>query len=396
MRDPLKIDTTSYTIALCYGAMMCLAICVNLPPVFLTTFSETFGGQGGLTGEQLGRIPATIFTAMIFGIVVTGPLADRWGVRLFAMTGLGCISLGLGVLGCATNYTVLLLAAGFLGLGTANLEVVLSPIVAAARPRQRASALNRLHFFYSAGAVGTVLIGSAALHLAISWRIICFAIALFPVLIMLGFTRIEIPSLLHEKEEKVPLLDLLRHPYLLAASLAICLGGATEIGLAQWLPAYAERSLGYSKAASGVSLAGFSVAMGVGRIVVARFAHRTGILPIMMGCCLACVVLIAAGCFSPSVPVALASCVLAGLSVSCLWPSSLAVAADRFPRGGASLFAIMAAAGNAGCVIMPWFVGLMSERTNIRDGILSIAVCPTALILVLLWMAYSTKRTPTD
>ena len=41
-----------------------------------------------------------------------------------------------------------------------------------------------------------------------------------------------------------------------AALLAIALAGATEAGMAQWLPAYSERVLGYSRAAGGMALAG--------------------------------------------------------------------------------------------------------------------------------------------
>jgi hypothetical protein len=36
--------------------MVCLAIAVNLMPIFLTTLRVDLGGRAGLTGEQLGRI----------------------------------------------------------------------------------------------------------------------------------------------------------------------------------------------------------------------------------------------------------------------------------------------------------------------------------------------------
>ena len=67
---------------LCYGAMMSLAIGINLLPVYLTTISRTFGGPGGLTQEQLGRLGAVGFAGLVVGILITGPLADRWGPSL--------------------------------------------------------------------------------------------------------------------------------------------------------------------------------------------------------------------------------------------------------------------------------------------------------------------------
>ena len=52
-------------LALCYAGMVCLAIAVNLMPVFLTTIRVDLGGRAGLTGEQLGRISAITFAGSL-------------------------------------------------------------------------------------------------------------------------------------------------------------------------------------------------------------------------------------------------------------------------------------------------------------------------------------------
>ncbi len=67
----------AYAFALCYAAMVCLAIAVNLMPIFLATLRLDLGGRAGLTGEQLGRISAITFAGLVGGILFTGPLADR-------------------------------------------------------------------------------------------------------------------------------------------------------------------------------------------------------------------------------------------------------------------------------------------------------------------------------
>jgi hypothetical protein len=45
---------------------------------------------------------------------------------------------------------------------------------------------------------------------------------------------------------------------------------------------------------------------------------------------------------------AVGACILVGLTGSCLWPTTLAVAADRYPHGGATMFALLGALGNFG------------------------------------------------
>lgn len=83
-----SVDQNRRALYACYAAMMCLAIALNFLPVYLTTFSDTFGNQGGLTAEQLGRIPAIMFLSFIIAILVTGPLADRGDAKRIILFGL--------------------------------------------------------------------------------------------------------------------------------------------------------------------------------------------------------------------------------------------------------------------------------------------------------------------
>src|SRR5260370_37996164 len=95
---------------LCYGAMMSLAIGVNLLPVFLTSFSASFGGSQGLSQEQLGRLGAFSFSGLVCGILLAGPLADRSGAKPFAMAGNAVTAASLVFMSAAPSYWVLSIA----------------------------------------------------------------------------------------------------------------------------------------------------------------------------------------------------------------------------------------------------------------------------------------------
>lgn len=362
---------------------MCLAIASNLPPVFLTTFGEVLGGPQGLSEEQLGRIPGLIFGGFVAGLILTSPVADRCGAKWFAVGGLAMLCAGLVLLATARTYAALQFAVFTLGSSAGILEVVMSPVAAALQPHRRTSALNLLHSFYSIGAVGCVLVGSAALRFGVSWRIVSLALIAAPACVLLGFLRVGTLPLVHEDAAAEPARLLLRRPFFLAAVMLIGLGGATEIGMAQWLPAYAERGLGYSKAAGGLALAAFSVAMMVGRIAIGVLAARVSPALLMMAGSAASIALILAGCFLPYPPMALLACISLGLTVCCFWPTTLAMASDRFPRGGAFMFGVLAAGGNTGCMIMPWVVGAVAERTSLSWGLASMTVCPLIMVAVL-------------
>src|ERR1700745_896197 len=109
--------------------MMALAITTNLLPVFLTTIASDLGKGTLLSAEQLGRIGAVTFIGLVGGILVTGPLADRWGGRIFAVGGNGLIAMGLATLHWTIDYPMLLGAAFIGGVGGGILDMILSPIV---------------------------------------------------------------------------------------------------------------------------------------------------------------------------------------------------------------------------------------------------------------------------
>lgn len=375
-------------LALNYAAMTALAIAINLIPVFLTTLSAAFGGLGS---EQLGRIGAMSFAGLVAGIAASGPLADRIGAKPFVLAGNTLIALGLLVFGTAHTYFALLLAAFLMGLGAGVLDMVLSPIVCALRPENRAAAMNWLHAFYCFGAVITVLSGAAALRFGMNWRTVPLLFIVMPALVSVGFLLAGHVPLQAGGGKPAPVRSLLQQPHFVIALAAIFLGGATELGLAQWLPAYTELALGYSQWTGAVALIAFSLAMGLGRLAAGALSHRFRPLTLLIASCQACAVLFVIGSYAPWPPVALGACIAAGLAGSCLWPSMLATSADRFPRGGATMFALLAALGNAGGVFMPWAIGVAADRWTLRAGLAMSALCPLLMALLLSRMSHAQK-----
>jgi fucose permease len=368
---------------LSYGAMMSLAIGLNLLPVFLTTLSTTYGGTNGLTGEQLGRLGAFAFAGLVVGILATGPLADRHGAKPFAQLGLALIAISLVAMSFAPSYALLLGAVFALGLGSGILDMVLSPIVSALNPHKRAVALNWLHSFYCVGAAVTVLAGSLALAAGFGWRGSCLVLLPLPLGLLLAFAPLRFPDLPHDSV-RTSVRSLFAERWFQLAALGIFLGGATELGMAQWLPAYAETSLGFPTWISGGSLLLFSVAMALGRMVIGFTGARIDHFHLMAWSCGTTVVLFMLGSFLPIPSLALTACILAGFTGSCLWPTMLAVSADRYSQGGASMFGALAALGNAGGIFMPWLVGLVADRSNLHWGLAISALAPLVLLPLVL------------
>ncbi len=231
---------------------MSLAIGLNLLPVFLNSLRQSFGTTL-LTLEELGRLGALAFAGLSLGIVATGPLVDRWGAKLFVQIGNALIAISLAGMIFVPSYAELGFAVFVLGVGAGILDMVLSPVVAAMNPESRSSSMNWLHSFYCVGAVVTISAGTLVLQMGWSWRTACLVLLPLPLALFATFARMTFPSMVSE-EGRTHLGTILKEKWFLGAMAAIFLGGATELGMAQWLPAYAESALGFPQWIAGGSL----------------------------------------------------------------------------------------------------------------------------------------------
>jgi fucose permease len=374
----------SWSLVVCNLAMMVLAIAVNLLPVFLTAIAVELGKGTPLSAEQLGRVGAVTFTGLVGGILVTGPLADRWGARIFAVGGNVLIALGLLALRWTTDYPVLLGAAFVGGVGAGILDMILSPIVSSLiRGESQTAALNVLHSFYCIGAIMTILAGALALLFNLSWRNLALVLFPMPIVVGIALCLLPMPSLIEAGRTRIRTRALVSQRFFLLTMITIFLGGATELGMAYWLPAYAEKSLGYAPWTAALAFLGFSVAMTAGRLGIMLLPKTVGAIPLMLVCCLASTVLFPIASFAPNPGLAVAACILVGLTGSCLWPTTLAVAADRYPEGGATMFALLGALGNFGGIFMPWLVGVVADHSGLRWGLATATFCPLLMLFTL-------------
>jgi fucose permease len=364
--------------------MMVLAIAVNLLPVFLTAIAVELGKGILLSAEQLGRVGAVTFIGLVGGILVTGPLADRWGARIFAVGGNILIALGLLALRWTTDYPMLLGAAFVGGVGAGILDMILSPIVSSLiRGESQTAALNVLHSFYCIGAMMTILAGALALRFNLSWRSLALLLFPMPIVVGIALCLLPMPPLIETGRTRIGTRALVGQRFFLLTMITIFLGGATELGMAYWLPAYAEKSLGYAPWTAALAFLGFSVAMTVGRLGTMLLPKTVGAIPLMLVCCLASTVLFPIASFAPNPGLAVIACILVGFTGSCLWPTTLAVAADRYPDGGATMFALLGALGNFGGIFMPWLVGVVADHWGLRWGLATATFCPLLMLFTL-------------
>ena len=79
---------------------------------------------------------------------------------------------------------------------------------------------------------------------------------------------------------------------------------------------------------------------------------------------------------------------LAGLSFAAVYPTTLAIAGDRYPRFPGTLFGLLFAVGMTGGMLFPWAIGHLSQTFGLRAALLlpvASAAMICALVVVFRW-----------
>lgn len=215
------------------------------------------------------------------------------------------------------------------------------------------------------------------------WQILVGIWAVLPLLNAAYFSQVPIASLT-EDGESLPLKELFSMKLFWIFIVLMIASGASEQAMSQWASAFAEMGLGISKALgdlTGPCL--FSVLMGSSRVLYAKYSEKIDLPQVITGCGILCFCSYLLASLSPVPFFSLMGCALCGLSVGVLWPGVFSVASASCPRGGTSMFAFLALAGDMGCSGGPTLVGILSDafQDNLKMGLLAAAIFPIILIL---------------
>lgn len=235
----------------------------------------------------------------------------------------------------------------------------------------RISILSACHSFFSFGGMSGAIAGSvtAAIMLPVGKLLLIGTVSGVGLAFLIGrlLTRIAHPK------STAAVFALPGKRLLLLAFIGFCvmLG---EGSMADWSAVYLRKVSGASAALAGLGYAGFSLAMGIGRLygdtLTTRFSARriliTGSLTAAGGLGLALLIeepLLVIGGFS-----------LAGLGYACLVPVLYSQAVALPGLVPASSIAAIAGAGYAGFLLGPPLIGLLAEATSLPAGLSCVAM----------------------
>ena len=373
------------TLLACYLGFITQAITANFAPLLFLTFKDSYS----IPLEKVALIPMAFFMTQLLIDFAATKFVDRIGYRTCVVCSQVLSAVGLALLAVLPEvlpdpFTGILIAVVLYAMGAGLIEVLISPIVEACPFDNKDGVMSLLHSFYCWGMVGVIL-GSTVFFAVFgveNWRILAILWAVLPFVNTFNFLKCPIERLT-EDGEGMKMSQLFRMPlFWLMALLMVC-SGASEISMAQWASAFTESAMGVSKTIG--DLAGpclFAVLMGISRVFYGKMSEKLDLTKTMLGCGALCILCYLLASLSPLPVLGLMGCALCGISVGIMWPGTLSISAQKCPKGGTVMFALLALAGDLGGSIGPSLVGSVSSMAdgNLKTGLLVATLFPVLLI----------------
>ena len=372
-----------------------------------------------LTNEQIGVALSPAFWGNTIAVLIGGAVADYFGMkRLLQLSSVGYVTAPLLIIFAprpaavvAPYYTdpgFLCLFGGMLLLGFSQglVEAAINPLIAALYSREKTHRFSLLHAWWPGGLIlgglfaygltkvmGLDLTGITPAAATFGWQVKIATILIPAVVYGFMVSRETLPPT-ERASAGVSAPQMFREvlrPMFLLLFACMCMASSAELGPDQWVGPLIANLTGMRGILILVYTAGIMFLLRffvAGRL--ARMLSPVGLLAI-------CSALTAAGLFALAGVRTPAQAFLAatifGVGKTFFWPTMLAVTAERFPRGGAFLLAMMGGAGNLATALILPLMGGWYDQYGAASAFRSVAVMPIALTLIFGVLAFYYRRT---
>lgn len=303
--------------------------------------------SAALTAGVLG-VP---FLGFALTIALGSPLLDVLGMRIFLPTSGLFIAIGSLVMVFAGNfatgagvYNVLWTGALLVGIGWGLVEAVVNPLVATLYPDDKAAKLNLVHAWWPGGLVIGGLLGVLITAMNLAWQM-KLGLVLAPCLVLIVLSaRLQYPPT-ERKAAGVKTGEMFRellNPMFFVLFGSMWLTAAAELAPGQWVDLALSRTVHMPGILLLVYVSGLMFVM---RHFAGTMVHRLSSIGLLWVSALLAALGLLALSVANSPATGLLAATLWGTGVCYMWPTMLATASERFPRGGALLMGLMGTAG---------------------------------------------------
>lgn len=332
-----------------------------------------------LSPSQNGTIAFAQALGLIIASLGVGPLLDNEGKKLGLVLGLALIAIALFALPRSPGFRSILLLMFLLGVGGGIVVTAANSLVSDVSEAHRGTALNLVNLFFGLGALATPFI--SANFFGRNWVRLCYTIAALTVVTLLIQAFTKMPGPTGGGFVLADAAPVLGRPLLFLIGLFLFLYISCEVGIWNWLPRHLiAQGVPESRALNILSL-GFALGLLIG---------RAGVLPILIRVPAITVTLVGSVAMAlttflmlrTSRPAAAFALVfLAGLSMAPVFPTTIAIVGDAFPRMTGTAIGFVITCGWIGLAVSSRIIGVIAggDPRRLKKALL---VIPASAVLM--------------
>jgi MFS family permease len=324
------------------------------------------------SAEMVATALGVVFLGFAFTIAIGSPLLDWIGMgRLLRLSALSYFVGTLMVVfspklsGGGSPYWWVWLGMLITGVGQGLVETVINPLTASLYPEDKTRRLNALHAWWPGGIIIGGLLGLALSQMHVSWQI-QMVIVLLPAAIFGLMTLGQHFPPTERVAAGVSAREMFREalrPLFVVWFLCMFLTAASELAPGQWVDMALTRTVGMKGIWLLVYVSGLMFVM---RHFAGTLAHKLSPVGLLwLSCLLASCGLLLLSVANSRITGLLAATVW-GAGVCYMWPTMLASASERFPRGGAFLMGLMGTGGTLSIYFVLPQMGKVFDAAKIR------------------------------
>lgn len=379
----ISVERRPVVVVASYASFILIGWTGLLVPSLLRVIKADFGQTDAGFG-LLYLVSAVLFAV---GALSAGLLAGRLGRRTLLPVAALLVAVGLATQGLAPSWPVLLLGVALAGAGSGAIDAGVNSVVMDLSISGKGSALNRLHLFYSVGALAAPFVIGQLVGLGIDWRLLAAGTGVAALALVVPMRAVgsvpprrrapTVPPGAAGADNRAGGRDNcaggpddraggpdLRLP-LAVLGVAIACYVATELGVSSWLVGFlADEPMSVATLCLGL----FWVGHASGRLMAVRIADRFDPIWFTAACATAGGVALAVAVHGPAGAPRIAAFALTGFAIGPIWPMIMTVGGTLFPHRAATVSGLLTAAGVLGSVVYPPLMGLVSGLAGLGAG----------------------------
>lgn len=322
-----------------------------------------------------------LYLGIFCASLIVGPLIDSAGNKANLFVSSVLVSAAMVWFALAHSFAAAAMAAILLGLGGGGLNTCTNALVSDVYGEQRGPMLNLLGIFFGIGALCVPLLAASIEgHFTISQ--LFFICAVLAAVCAFTYALLSFPPAKASQAFSIrEVLRVAKYEGVLLLAVILFMESGNEACIGGWTSTFVN-TIGYSARIATLVLASYWAALMVSRMVAARVLQRIGksqlVLIIALISLLGCAVLLT----TRSLILLFAGTALIGLSYGPIFPTTLALAGDRYSERAGTVFGLLFSIALMGGMLFPWSVGEISQRLSVRAGMIVPSLGAVGIILL--------------